>query len=128
MRSLVKPHSSPSPSPLPSREGNKRGENLPSPKVGALGKGVEILQPSPLEGEGEGEGALLMNSLVIHKFQTTLPGIRRDIVFERIFLSDIPTACIYEFKRQKPSESRRTAGTRMSENAIFCFILTIVYE
>jgi len=65
---------------------------------------------------------------IIHKFQTTLPGIRRDIVFERIFLSDIPTAYIYEFKRQKPSESRRNAGTRMSENAIFCRILTIVYE
>jgi hypothetical protein len=45
MRSLVKPHTSPSPS---------------SPPL----KGGEILQPSPLEGEGEGEGALLMNSLV----------------------------------------------------------------
>jgi hypothetical protein len=28
----------------------------------------EILQPSPLEGEGEGEGALLMNSLVRSDF------------------------------------------------------------
>jgi hypothetical protein len=45
MRSLVKPHTSPSPS---------------SPPL----KGGEVLQPSPLEGEGEGEGALLMNSLV----------------------------------------------------------------
>ena len=50
MRSLVKPHTSPSPS---------------SPPL----KGGEILQPSPLEGEpacpvGRGEGALLMNSLV----------------------------------------------------------------
>ena len=65
---------------------------------------------------------------IIHNFQITSRGIRRDITSERILLSDIPTACIYEFKRQKPSESRRTAGTRMSENAIFCFILTIVYE
>jgi hypothetical protein len=45
MRSLVEPHTSPSPS---------------SPPL----KGGEILQPSPPEGEGEGEGALLMNSLV----------------------------------------------------------------
>ena len=52
MRSLVKPHTSPSPS---------------SPPL----KGGGILQPSPLEGEpacpvgrGEGEGALLMNSFV----------------------------------------------------------------
>jgi len=51
----------------------------------------------------------LLKSLahIIHKFQTTRPGIRRDIVFERIFLSDIPTACICEFKRQKPSELAR---------------------
>ena len=55
MRSLVKPHTSPSPS---------------SPPL----KGGEILQPSPLEGEpacpvgrGEGEGALLMNSFVTAK-------------------------------------------------------------
>ena len=45
MRSLVKPHTSPSPSSSPL-------------------KGGERLQPSPLEGEGKGEGALLMNSLV----------------------------------------------------------------
>jgi hypothetical protein len=38
---FVKPHTSPSPH-----------------------EGKEILHPSPLEGEGEGEGALLMNSLV----------------------------------------------------------------
>ncbi|OGW33400.1 MAG: hypothetical protein A2X59_00155 [Nitrospirae bacterium GWC2_42_7] len=51
MRSIIKPHTSPSPS---------------SPPL----KGGEVLQPSPLEGEGEpacpvgrGEGALLMNSL-----------------------------------------------------------------
>ena len=50
MRSLVKPHTSPSPS---------------SPPL----KGGGILQPSPLEGEGEGEGALLMNSFVTQKMR-----------------------------------------------------------
>jgi hypothetical protein len=45
IRSLVKPLTSPSPL---------------SPPV----KGGVVLQPSPLEGEGKGEGALLMNSLV----------------------------------------------------------------
>jgi len=44
MRSLVKPHTSPSPSSLPSRAG-------------------EYYNPL-LEGKGEGEGALLMNSFV----------------------------------------------------------------
>ena len=48
MRSLVKPHTSPSPS---------------SPPL----KGGERLQPSPLEGESEGEGTLLMNSLVMER-------------------------------------------------------------
>ena len=53
MRSLVNPHTSPSPS---------------SPPL----KGGELSQPSPLEGEGEGEGALLMNSLVTCQMTTEL--------------------------------------------------------
>jgi membrane-associated phospholipid phosphatase len=75
MRSLVKPHTSPSPS---------------SPPL----KGGEILQPSPLEGEGEGEGASLMNSLVNATDRITILYNVILIIFIFIFRDKI---AVYEY-------------------------------
>ena len=60
---------------------------------------------------------------IIYKFQTTPPGIRRDIVSERILL---PIFLQHVFMNSRGKSPRSAA--RMIEDAISCLIFTIVYE
>jgi len=72
----LRPHTSPSPSSPPLT--NSRG----------LSQGGAVLLPSPLEGEGEGEGALLMKSSVTHHCFDALVMTSGNISEEPIIISN----------------------------------------
>jgi hypothetical protein len=65
---------------------------------------------------------------IIHKLQTTPLGVRRDIASGRIFL---PIYLQHEYMNSRGKNPRSPgvyAGARMSEDAMFRLIPTMVYE